>query len=54
MLLFGAELNSEIEHASPYGKAEGEKVPGERRHWLFQWRRHSEIGETPQPEHRAS
>ena len=24
VLLFGAELNSEIEHASPYGKAEGE------------------------------
>jgi membrane protein len=54
MLLFGAELNSEIEHASPYGKAEGEKVPGERRHWLFQWRRHSGIGETPQVDERAS
>jgi membrane protein len=49
-LLFGAELNSEIEHASPYGKAEGEKVPGEHRHWLFQTRRHGGIGETPQPE----
>ena len=30
-ILFGAELNSEIEHASPYGKEPGEKVPGERR-----------------------
>lgn len=39
VLLFGAELNSELEHASPYGKAEGEKVPGERRHWLFRSRR---------------
>jgi membrane protein len=29
--LFGAELNSEIEHASPYGKEPGEKVPGQRR-----------------------
>jgi membrane protein len=29
--LLGAELNSEIEHASPYGKAAGEKVPGQRR-----------------------
>jgi membrane protein len=29
--LLGAELNAEIEHASPYGKAAGEKVPGERR-----------------------
>jgi membrane protein len=54
VLLFGAELNSEIEHASPYGKAEGEKVPGERRHWLFRIRRHGGIGETPDPEHRAS
>jgi membrane protein len=30
-VLMGAELNSEIEHASPYGKAPGEKVPGEKR-----------------------
>ena len=45
-LLFGAELNSEIEHASPYGKKEGEKVPGEHRHWMFQ-SRHSHLGETP-------
>jgi membrane protein len=30
-ILFGAELNAEIEHASPYGKAAGEKVPGEKR-----------------------
>ncbi|HEY6213530.1 MAG TPA: YihY/virulence factor BrkB family protein [Vicinamibacterales bacterium] len=28
-VLIGAELNSEIEHASPHGKAPGEKVPGE-------------------------
>jgi membrane protein len=48
-LLFGAEFNSEIEHASPYGKAEGEKVPGERRGWLFRSRLHSGIGETPAP-----
>jgi membrane protein len=27
-ILVGAELNAEIEHASPYGKAPGEKVPG--------------------------
>jgi membrane protein len=31
VILLGAELNAEIEHASEYGKAEGEKVPGERR-----------------------
>jgi membrane protein len=30
-LLVGAELNSEIEHASPYGKDPGERVPGEKK-----------------------
>jgi membrane protein len=30
-VLVGAELNAEIEHASPYGKEPGEKVPGEKR-----------------------
>jgi membrane protein len=30
-ILIGAELNAEIEHASPYGKNPGEKVPGQRR-----------------------
>src|SRR6185436_16693149 len=30
-VLIGAELNAEIEHASPYGKEPGEKVPGEKR-----------------------
>lgn len=30
-ILMGAELNAEIEHASPYGKAPGERVPGEKR-----------------------
>jgi membrane protein len=31
VLLVGAELNAEIEHASPYGKDVGEKVPGEKK-----------------------
>jgi membrane protein len=53
VLLVGAEFNSEIEHASPYGKAEGERVPGEHRGWLFRSRRHAGIGETPNPEGRA-
>jgi hypothetical protein len=53
VLLVGAELNSEIEHASPYGKAEGEKVPGEHRQWLFRTRRHGGIGETPEPQEAA-
>jgi membrane protein len=30
-ILVGAELNAEIEHASPYGKNPGEKVPGQRK-----------------------
>ncbi|BCS31861.1 hypothetical protein TBR22_A10640 [Luteitalea sp. TBR-22] len=30
-ILVGAEMNAEIEHASPHGKNPGEKVPGERR-----------------------
>ena len=30
-ILVGAELNAEIEHASPYGKDPGEKVPGQKR-----------------------
>jgi membrane protein len=30
-MLIGAELNAEIEHASPYGKEPGEKVPGQRK-----------------------
>jgi membrane protein len=31
VILIGAELNAEIEHASPHGKNPGEKVPGEKR-----------------------
>ena len=54
VLLFGAELNSEIEHASPFGKNEGEKEPGEHRHWLFRAHRHGRIGETPEPGRRGS
>jgi len=30
-ILAGAEMNAEIEHASPHGKSPGEKVPGERK-----------------------
>jgi membrane protein len=30
-LLLGAEINAEIEHASPYGKDAGERVPGEKK-----------------------
>lgn len=31
VILVGAEMNAEIEHASPYGKEPGEKVPGQKR-----------------------
>src|SRR5918995_1429728 len=31
VILLGAEMNAEIEHASPYGKESGEKVPGQKR-----------------------
>jgi membrane protein len=30
-VLVGAEMNAEIEHASPHGKDKGEKVPGQKR-----------------------
>ena len=30
-VLVGAEMNAEIEHASPYGKDPGEKNPGEKK-----------------------
>jgi membrane protein len=30
-VLIGAEMNAEIEHASPYGKDAGEKAPGEKK-----------------------
>jgi membrane protein len=30
-ILAGAEMNAEIEHASPHGKNPGEKVPGQRK-----------------------
>jgi membrane protein len=31
VIVLGAELNAEIEHASPWGKQPGEKVPGQRK-----------------------
>ncbi len=31
VILMGAEMNAVIEHASPYGKEPGEKVPGQKR-----------------------
>jgi len=51
VLLVGAAMSSEIEHASPHGKAGRKKVPGEHRLWLFRTRRHGGISETPEPGH---
>jgi membrane protein len=50
VILLGAEMNAEIEHSSPYGKEEGEKVPGQKRKigpaamraWMARRRRHGE------------
>jgi len=50
VILMGAEMNAEIEHASPYGKEPGEKVPGQRRKigpaamraWIAKRRKHGE------------
>ncbi len=53
VLLLGAEMNAVIEHASPYGKDPGEKVPGQKRKlghaamrdWMA--RRHGKSGKPP-------
>ena len=53
-IVVGAELNAEIEHASPWGKDPGEKAPGQRKKIgaaaarAFNERRKKE-GETPAP-----
>jgi membrane protein len=45
VILIGAEMNAEIEHASPYGKDEGEKVPGQKR--KNRAGRHARLDQTP-------
>jgi membrane protein len=55
VILLGAEMNAEIEHASPYGKDEGEKVPGEKRRIgpalqrAWEWRQRHPKSATPPP-----
>src|SRR5688572_25427495 len=55
VILLGAEMNAEIEHASPYGKDEGEKVPGEKRkigpalQRAWEWRQRHPKSVTPPP-----
>jgi membrane protein len=52
-ILVGAELNAEIEHASPYGKDAGEKQPGEKRKLGVlaerAWRARRPVGGTLKP-----
>jgi membrane protein len=58
VILLGAEMNAEIEHASPYGKDEGEKVPGEKRKigpalkraWEYRHRHHHRRAAAPPAE----
>jgi membrane protein len=52
VILLGAEMNAEIEHASPYGKDPGEKVAGQKRmlgtRAMREWiRRRRNKGEKP-------
>ena len=56
-ILIGAEMNAEIEHASPYGKDPGEKVTGEKkkigmaawRHWRERKKKGEPVGAPPEP-----
>jgi membrane protein len=54
-ILVGAEMNAEIEHASPHGKDPGEKVPGEKKKIgaaaarAYEERQRSPRSKSPQP-----
>jgi membrane protein len=54
-VLVGAELNAEIEHASPYGKEPGEKVPGQKKkigalaRRLYEQRKREGTSSAPRP-----
>jgi hypothetical protein len=46
VIVIGAQMNAEIEHASPWGKAPGEKVAGEKRRiGLAAWRHYRSHGQ---------
>jgi membrane protein len=50
VIIMGAEMSAEIEHASPHGKDAGEKVPGERKCiGPRAARKHAERQNRPQP-----
>jgi membrane protein len=57
-ILVGAEMNAEIEHASPHGKDPGEKVPGQRRKIGLAaaraWTERAQGRPTPAPEGRRA
>jgi membrane protein len=48
VIILGAEVAAEIEHASEWGKAPGEKVPGQRKKIGFaaarEWKKRAELG----------
>ena len=53
VIIVGAEMNAEIEHASPWGKAAGEKVPGQKKKIGLAaaeaWRQRGGVVSTPGP-----
>src|SRR6185503_19144267 len=53
VLLVGAEASAEIEHASPWGKAPGEKIPGQKKRIGSAagraWRERSKVAVTAPP-----
>jgi membrane protein len=53
-ILAGAEMNAEIEHASPHGKNPGEKVPGQRKKLGARAARAFAEGRPDAPRHPAS
>jgi membrane protein len=53
-VVIGAELNAEIEHASPWGKDRGEKVPGEKRRLGSAAQRSYYLRQLGEPPHRIT
>jgi len=51
VIVIGSEMNAEIEHASPWGKAPGEKVPGQKKRLgaaaARTYHQHGDAGEPP-------
>jgi membrane protein len=53
VIVIGAEMNAEIEHASPWGKAPGEKIPGAKKKLgAAAARQYRDDGQMPRPQSR--